>query len=144
GGRCVRDVHHRVHVVWRDPPDHEGVGAGLPDREAAHPGARPADRRPDVGGGGRRMSLLGSLQRRNTTFRDPAEWLVNALGAPPTAAGVRVTSESALGIPSVYAAVGLVSEAVGALPLKVQRVVGTQREDDKAHPAYTLLHDLPN
>lgn len=89
------------------------------------------------------MSLLGSLQKRST-FRDPADWLIEALGGQTTASGVRVTSDSAMGIPSVYAAVGLVSEAVGTLPLKVFRHTTAGKVEDKDHPAYSILHDLAN
>lgn len=89
------------------------------------------------------MSLVGRLQQR-TTFRDPAEWLLEAFGGNTTATGVRVTSDSALGIPSVYAAVGLIAESVGQMPLKVQRVRDGAKNDDPEHPAYSLLHDLPN
>lgn len=89
------------------------------------------------------MSLVGRLQQR-TTFRDPAEWLLEAFGGNTTATGVRVTSDSALGIPSVYAAVGLIAESVGQMPLKVQRVRDGAKNDAPEHPAYSLLHDLPN
>jgi HK97 family phage portal protein len=90
------------------------------------------------------VSLLGGIMRR-TTFRDPAEWLVDALtGGTPTTVGMRVTQDSALGVPAVYAAVSLVADAVGALPLKVFKSVGEGKQADPAHPVYSLLHDLPN
>jgi len=92
------------------------------------------------------MSLLGSVFRgeRRGTFRDPAEWLLDALGGSSTASGVRVTSESAMGIPAVYGAVGLVADAVGTLPLKVFKNTDTGKQEDTQHPASTLLHTLPN
>jgi HK97 family phage portal protein len=89
------------------------------------------------------VSLLGSVMRRST-LRDPAEWLYEALAGVPSASGVRVTQDSALGIPSVYAAVSLVADAVGSLPLKVFRSVNGGKEEAPDHPVFSLLHDLPN
>ena len=91
------------------------------------------------------MSLLGSvLRERRSTFRDPAEWLLDALGGSASTTGVRVTSDTALGIPAVYAAVSLVADAVGTLPLKVFRTTHTGKAEDPQHPASSILHTLPN
>jgi phage portal protein BeeE len=67
------------------------------------------------------MSILGAALKRSTTFRDPADWLLDALGGQSTASGIRVTNDSALSIPSVFSAVSLIADSVGQLPLKVQR-----------------------
>lgn len=90
------------------------------------------------------MSILGAALKRSTTFRDPADWLLDALGGQSTASGVRVTNDSALSIPSVFSAVSLIADSVGQLPLKVQRRKTTGSDDDPDHPAYALLHSLPN
>ena len=90
------------------------------------------------------MSLLGGLLTRST-YRDPDESLYHVYGGGPmTAAGVRVTSEGALSIPSVYAAVSLVAETLGHFPIKVQRTTALGHEDDRTHPLWSVLHDLPN
>ncbi len=90
------------------------------------------------------MSLLGGLLKR-ATFRDPSDALRHVFGGgEPTASGVTVTSEKALGIPAVYAAVSLVADAVGALPLKVYERVDNGKREDTAHPLSSLLHQLPN
>lgn len=90
------------------------------------------------------MSILGTALKRSTTFRDPADWLIDALGGQATASGVRVTNDSALSIPSVFSAVSLIADSVGQLPLKVQRRTERGAADDPQHPAYELLHSLPN
>jgi HK97 family phage portal protein len=63
----------------------------------------------------------------------------------PTAAGVNVTTDTALTSSPVFAAVRIISTAVGSLPLAVYR------EDDAGgrdkawqHPAYDLLRNRPN
>lgn len=67
------------------------------------------------------------------------------LVGPPTAAGVTVTTDTALTSSAVFAAVRVISTAVGSLPLAVYR------EDDAGgrskawqHPAYPILRDRPN
>ena len=89
------------------------------------------------------MSLLGGLITRST-LREPDAALVAMFGGNPTAAGVSITPESALTIPSVYAAVSLVAETIGHFPIKVQRSTEAGHEDDRQHPLWSVLHDLPN
>lgn len=90
------------------------------------------------------MSFLGAVLSRRSTFRDPSEWLLEALGGTPTASGVRVTSDAALAIPSVYAGVSLVADAIGTLPLTIVRRTAQGREEDTRHPLASVLHTLPN
>ena len=89
------------------------------------------------------MSVLGQLLR-STSYKTPDDALRVALGSEPTASGVTVTSEKALGIPAVYAAVSLVADAVGALPLKVFARTERGKQEDPRHPLSVLLHQLPN
>ncbi|HEX4608851.1 MAG TPA: phage portal protein [Urbifossiella sp.] len=62
----------------------------------------------------------------------------------PTTAGVAVSPESALTSSPVFAAVRIISTAVGSLPLAVYRETDDGREKADTGPAYTLLHDRPN
>jgi HK97 family phage portal protein len=63
----------------------------------------------------------------------------------PTASGPSVTPASAMTVPTVSAAVGLISTTVGALPVKVFRKLAEGgKEVDPAHPAYELVHDQAN
>jgi hypothetical protein len=68
--------------------------------------------------------------------------------APPgviSAAGKRVSAETAMRITTVYACVKLLAETVAELPLKIYR----RRADDgkdvaRNHPLYDVLHTRPN
>jgi HK97 family phage portal protein len=88
------------------------------------------------------MSILGGLLNRRSTH--PAEYMLEGFGGPVTASGVRVTGEGALGIPSVYAAVSLISETIGHFPVKLLRSKNGNKEEDRTHPLWSVLHDLPN
>lgn len=62
-----------------------------------------------------------------------------------TYSGVRVSEDSALRYVTVYAAVRVLAETVGSLPLFVYRErADGGREKAKDHPLYWLLHDEPN
>jgi HK97 family phage portal protein len=89
------------------------------------------------------MSVLGGLLKRST-LRDPADWALEAFGGATTASGVRVTGEGALGIPSVFAAVSIIAETIGHFPVKLLRTSGGKKDEDRTHPLWSVLHDLPN
>ncbi|SLN62406.1 Phage portal protein [Roseovarius litorisediminis] len=62
--------------------------------------------------------------------------------ATPTAAGILVSPNSAMRVPAVSCAVGLIADTIGCLPAKVY-----QRDDKQAakdHPAYKLVHEAAN
>jgi HK97 family phage portal protein len=79
------------------------------------------------------------------TLANPIPELTEALlgGAPP-AAGVSITERTAEGIPAVYAAVRVIAETVGQVPLKVYRKSAANKYPDPTHPLYALLHDEAN
>lgn len=60
----------------------------------------------------------------------------------PVRSGVTVTSASALRVPAVAAAVGMIAEACGNLPFKLHD--RSTRETQKNHPAYDLIHGEAN
>ena len=68
--------------------------------------------------------------------------LVNATAG--TEANIRVDENTAMTCSSVYAAVRLLSETIGSLPLVVyeRQPDGKRRADD--NPIYRVLHDSPN
>jgi HK97 family phage portal protein len=71
--------------------------------------------------------------------------LLAILGAVPTASNVSVTAITAMRVPAVANAVGLISEAVGNLPAKVyERLAEGGKEPAPDHPAYVLVHDAAN
>ena len=80
------------------------------------------------------------------TSTKPSNWLISTLGGGETAAGVTVDERVAEGLPAIYACIHVISETIGALPLKLYRRSdnGRNKDVDQAHPLYLLLHDLPN
>ncbi|MCB1334942.1 MAG: phage portal protein [Roseivivax sp.] len=63
-------------------------------------------------------------------------------GATPTVSGVTVGPTTAMRVPAVSCAVGLIAETIGNLPVKLY-----DREDRSSlidHPAYKLVHDEAN
>lgn len=74
----------------------------------------------------------------------PASWFTEALGTGPTPSGQRVTVQSAMGLAPVWAAISMIAEQVGQLPLKVYREVDGERVEARNHRAWALLHDKPN
>ena len=75
--------------------------------------------------------------------RDPvlAEWFGEASN---TIAGVSVNSDTAMRQSVVYACVRVLAETNAALPLRVYRRKGMDRERATDHPLWPLLHDAPN
>lgn len=74
----------------------------------------------------------------------PAGWMAGAFGIQPTASGQHVTVKNALGVAPVWAAVSMISEQVGQLPLNVYKLDGDDRIEARQHRAWRLLHDKPN
>ena len=65
--------------------------------------------------------------------------------AIPGAAGGRVTPDSALALPAVYAATRIITDAIMQIPLILyRRTDGDGKERATDHPLYSLLHDDPN
>lgn len=64
---------------------------------------------------------------------------------PRAASGEPVTARSAEGVAAVYAAVSVISETIGSLPLHLyRRNADGSRERATDNPLHTLLHDQPN
>jgi HK97 family phage portal protein len=74
----------------------------------------------------------------------PSEWLTESFSTGASPSGKRVTVQGALGVAPVWAAVSLIAEQVGQLPLKVYKQVDGDRVEARSHRAWSLLHDKPN
>lgn len=62
-----------------------------------------------------------------------------------SAAGVRVSADTAMAISAFYAGVKLIAETAAQLPLKTyQRQPNGDKREAAQHPLYDLLHDQPN
>lgn len=91
------------------------------------------------------MGILSTLlQPRDATYRNPPDWLYEALGGEKTVSGERISEQSALRMSAVWAAVSLIASSVASLPLIVYREAGRGKERETSHPLYRLLHDSPN
>lgn len=95
------------------------------------------------------MSLLRRIVRGGGEFRssglaNPAGWLLDSLVSSRTDSGERVTPATALGMIPVYGAVSMISSTVGKIPCKVYRNLDGDKEEQRDHRAWRMLHDAPN
>lgn len=91
---------------------------------------------------GHRLARLGrgTPEKKSFALTDPAAQAL--FGVVPTASGIHVSASSAMRVPAVSAAVGLIAETTGGLPFKVYD--RSERAAVKDHPAYRLIHDEAN
>ena len=87
--------------------------------------------------------LTSTKEEKRTLDRNTAPSLLRSWAETP-AAGVAVTTRSALSIPTVFAAVSAVADTVSTLPLPVYRDGPNGPEKDRTHPVYRLLNTAPN
>lgn len=86
----------------------------------------------------------GAEFRSTSGLANPAGWLTDALIGSRTSSGQRVTPKTALGLIPLMGAVTLISNSVGKLPLKVYRDLDGEKEEQRDHRAWRMLHDSPN
>lgn len=65
-------------------------------------------------------------------------------GWPIPLSATSVTPDTAQGVAACYAAVALIAEAIGSLPLRLYRQDGDDRKAATEHPLHTVLHRAPN
>lgn len=82
----------------------------------------------------------GETESKAFTLTSPEAY--GLFGGLPVRSGVTVNSSTALRVPAVAAAIGLISEACGNLPFKLHD--RDTREAQKDHPAYELIHGEAN
>ncbi|RCW85430.1 phage portal protein [Phyllobacterium bourgognense] len=85
-------------------------------------------------------SKSAPLEQKSVTLTDPAAF--ELFGIAPTRAGFAVGPESAMRVPAVACAVGLIAATVGTLPPKIYQ--HETKESARNHPAYRLIHDEAN
>lgn len=97
------------------------------------------------------LGWLRSFRSTPSGLAEPQPWLSESLGGTSTLAGESVSVTSSLGIADVFAAVNLIAEEIGSLPLKVYRDLaltpgnpGEGIDEAPEHRAWRLLHDMPN
>lgn len=87
--------------------------------------------------------LAATPENPRFSLNDPAAW-DGLLGGEPSAAGVRVTRETALTYGPWWRGVNLIAGGVARLPLLVYRRSGRGKEVATDHPAYRLLRRKAN
>lgn len=96
------------------------------------------------------MSYLTQLfsprpKAADMSVNDERAWV--GMAGMPTSSGVTVTADTALKISTVWACVGLISDAVAMLPTVIYEIIDQETGDKRRareHPLYDLLHDQPN
>jgi HK97 family phage portal protein len=95
--------------------------------------------------------LVYSKEYRQSSLADGPQWLIDTWGGTSTSAGERISTENAMSIADVFAAINIIAEDVSQLPLNVYRdlnmVPGNSRtgiELATDHRAWRMLHDMPN
>lgn len=82
-----------------------------------------------------RIKSLVGLEQRST---------IGVNGWPVPLSATSVTPDTAQGVGACYAAVALIAEAIGSLPLRLYRQDGDDRKAATEHPLHTVLHRAPN
>lgn len=91
--------------------------------------------------------LITAYRAIKTTGGDPQNpqyWVQKLFGRPQTASGIEVDEDIALKYSAVWAAVNIISGAIGFLPFNVYERIDKGKEKRPKHPVYRLLHDRPN
>lgn len=90
------------------------------------------------------MGLGGQEERAG--LANPSFQTMDAFGASSSSyTGERVTTQNALTLGAVRAAVAMISQSIGGLPLKVYRVTDNDdRVEARNHRMWKILHDKPN
>lgn len=83
--------------------------------------------------------------RRTSGLAEVDFWLKDAwTGGAQSSAGAVVNEQTAMGVSAVYACMRVLADSVAQLPLKIQKIDTNGKTDDRKHPLWTILHDLPN
>lgn len=88
----------------------------------------------------RALGLTAEVEAKAFALSDPEALAL--FGGMPTASGLQVSPSSAMRVPAVACAVGLIAETIGALPAKLYLREG--KAVATGHPAYRLIHDEAN
>jgi HK97 family phage portal protein len=94
-------------------------------------------------------AICDLLERRATwktggNPQTPQYWLKKLFGAKETSSGIEIDEDKALTYSAVWAAINIISGAIGFLPFILYSRNGKAKDRKPAHPVYKLLHDRPN
>lgn len=89
--------------------------------------------------------MIFDLLRKNTTpITTPAALYDLLARGSVSSSGVAVTPDSAMSLPWVFAAVRVLAETVGQMPVAIYQKSGRERNERPEHPLHKLLHYSPN
>jgi len=77
-------------------------------------------------------------------LENPEPWLMKLFGGNSSYSGERVTIDSSLGVPAVYACVNILANGIATLPMQIFKRTQTGREREKRHPTHKILEKRPN
>lgn len=89
------------------------------------------------------MIFRSVFKNETTDLVNPAPWFSKIFGFD-SASGEKVTVESALQVPTVYACVNILANSVAKLPFQTFRKTSKGRERDSSHAVAKLLEGRPN
>jgi HK97 family phage portal protein len=89
------------------------------------------------------MIFRSIFKNETTDLKNPAPWFTKIFGFD-SASGEKVTVQSALQVPTVYACVNIRANSVAMLPFQVFRKTNKGRERDPSHIVAKLLEERPN
>ena len=91
------------------------------------------------------MSYLDSFEARST-LANPSAWLTSWFrGGSATFSGVDVNEVTALNYTAVYAAVQILANTIGSLPMELRQASKDGfSEEARNHPLWDILHDAAN
>ncbi|MFE4525434.1 phage portal protein [Cytobacillus firmus] len=94
------------------------------------------------------MIFKNLLETKNSTtetsdLTNPAPWFMKLFGYD-SASGEKVTVESSLTVPTVYACVNILANSVAKLPFQTFKKSANGRKRDSKHPVAKLLEERPN
>lgn len=89
------------------------------------------------------MLFRNLFKNETTTLKEPAPWFTSVFGYN-SASGEKVTVDSSLQVPTVYACVNILANSVAKLPFQTFRKTSKGRERDNGHKVAKLLEERPN
>jgi HK97 family phage portal protein len=94
------------------------------------------------------MLVKSLLETKNSTtettdLTNPAPWFMKLFGYD-SASGEKVTVESSLTVPTVYACVNILANSVAKLPFQTFRKTSNGRQRDSKHQVAKVLENRPN
>lgn len=83
-------------------------------------------------------------EERSVTVTQSAPDFLQVMGLQASASDVLVTTDTALGVPAIWAAVNFISGTIAGLPLDLFKIKNDDREKVKGTPLARILHDAVN